>query len=581
MADFKKEKPAYKLLAVKRVPGRRRTMLLIAIALLTMIGCRKDDKTNADEIKLQQVLDALGGKDIINQVHTVSYTANAASFEYEQAGPTVADPINVNNHNYNFSAELNTRKVRLEYSAINFHYPFVYDAKGALIVINDKEGFISGEYNWSSYYLGTVAPAALFSSRIEAILKNQMMADPLELLKEVLSRQSASSTTTNGAFSIPTRIEGLNIELVIDPATHLPSRARIPESDYLLGDVSFEIAYEDWVNTSGARYPSKLSFTLHGKKIKSEVLTNIVLNPALPANNFSLQVPYERLAYNYDEGNLGIYASQWYHRLFAGGIGLDQPLNNGALVLDKFDLSTFGMPSQMLGPNLRLIGRPDASNWAAAINTSTGILVVEAPLNPGWTRSILNAVHTAFPGKKIIGVVSSHTHYDHFGGIREMAQEAGTVYVGKGGTLFADSVFNSKHTLLPDKLSLNATPVAVKEVTGITSVDNGAVKIHLLKTKNGAGNPFSHDNPHSWDMVVVYVPEYEALIQADFLYAGIFLKIWKGPTAHSFTGPAREELKKRANFLLDYIQEKNLKVSKIIGIHGGLATLDDLKEVAK
>lgn len=581
MTGLKKERSTNDLSAVKRIPIRILAKLIIVISFLTITGCSKNSKADANEIKLQQVLDAMGGKDAINQVHTISYTASASSFEHEQAGPAVSDPINVNNHNYNFSAELNARKVRLEYSAINFNYPFVYNAKGGLIVINDKEGVISGEYNWSSYYLGSVAPTALFSSRIEAILKNQLMANPIELLKEVLSRQSPSSATRNHVFSIPTRIETLQIELVIDPATYLPLRAKILEADHLLGDVSFEISYNKWVNTSTARYPSELTYLLHGKKIKSEALSNIVLNPALPADNFTLQAPYERLAYNYEEGNLGIYASQWYHRLFAGGIGLDQPLNNGALVLDKFDLSPFGMRDQTLGPNLRLIGRPDASNWATAINTSTGVIVVEAPLNPGWTKSITNAVHLAYPGKKIIGVIASHTHYDHFGGIRELAQEAGTVYVGKGGVPFAASVINSKHTLLPDKLSLNPTSIAIKEVTGITSIDNGAVEIHLLKSKDESGNPFAHDNPHSWDMVVVYVPEYEVLIQADFLYAGIFLKIWKGPTAHAFTGPARDELKKRANFLLDYIQEKNLKVSKVIGIHGGVATLDELKEVAK
>jgi len=81
-------------------------------------------------------------------------------------------------------------------------------------------------------------------------------------------------------------------------------------------------------------------------------------------------------------------------------------------------------------------------------------------------------------------------------------------------------------------------------------------------------------------MLFVYVPEYEVLIQADQLWNGIFSNIWNGQSIRGFTPETKEELSNNANYLLDYIEEKGLKVSKIVAMHGGLGPYQDLLDVA-
>jgi len=553
---------------------------LILLLILFSFSCKNDeDLSNSGKIELKQVLEALGGETKINSINTVSYDVEGSTFEYEQQGPVVSYPINGNNHSYHFSSELNRRKVRMEYDAIHFNYPFVYNGNGALLIINNKEGVLQGQYNWSSYYLGATEPKAIYSARLEAVLKNQKMANPIELIKDVNLKNNSSNQSTDNTFLIPSGVDNLNIELVIDENTFLPIKAKIMEADFLKGDVIFEIIYSDWTQVSGIKYPTNLTYKYNGDVIRTESLSNILIDPQLPEDNFDLG---ERTQISYDEeqAKYGIYSSQWYHRLFAGGIPIDQPLNNGALILEDFDLSAFGMQTQTIGENLKIVGRPDSSNWSVAIKTSSGIHIVEAPINPRWTRSIINAVKNEFPNQPIKSLIPTHTHYDHLGGIREMAAEVDKIFVATKGIPIIESILNSTHELLPDALSINPNSYSIEEVTGITKIDNGAIEIHLLKTSDADGNPFAVNNSHSEDMVVIYVPEYQTLIQADFLYAGIFLKIWNGEMTNAFTGRARIELSNRASFLVDYIEEKGLNVTKIIGIHGGVSSFNDLKNVA-
>jgi glyoxylase-like metal-dependent hydrolase (beta-lactamase superfamily II) len=239
------------------------------------------------------------------------------------------------------------------------------------------------------------------------------------------------------------------------------------------------------------------------------------------------------------------------------------------------------MLNQTIGENVKIIGRPDSSNWPVAIKTSSGIHLVEAPLSPRWTRSVINAVQNEFPGEDIISVIPTHTHYDHFGGIREIAAEVDKIYIPENSRSKLENALSSTHTLVPDAFSNNSNMPLIENVTGITYIDNGAIEIHILKLSDNAGNSHAIDNSHSEDIVVVYVPEYNVLIQADFLYAGIFLRIWNNEMVFPFTGVARTELSQRAQFLVNYIGEKNLNVDTIIGIHGGKCTMEDLINVAQ
>ncbi len=554
-----------------------KSLLIGMIILFMSVSCQDDDDTPAQTstINLKQVIEVMGGKTALDNATAISYTAEGNTFEYEQDIPSQPSPLTSNLYNYDFSAEMTKRKIKFDYNSISFKHPAVYETTGPLIIINDKKGSTSNYFYWSSYYFDVINPHALFATEIEAHIKNQKMANPVELLKEIIISQGTEVVANDNKFSVSTRIEGITIDLVIDPDTFLPVSARTMESDFLQGDVSFEVFYEDWTEVAGVKYPKTIDYQLNGDTIKREALTNITFSSSTPAEAFTPEIVDQEIAFDEEQADFGVYNSQFYHRWSAWNIPWPEPVNNGALDLGNFDLTPFGVEDQYIGPKVKIFGRPDNRLWNVGIETPEGIVLVDAPLNQKWTRSLIDAAKAAFPGKNISSIVSTHTHHDHFGGIREAAYEADKIYVAEEGKSFTEQALSSKHTILPDNFQKQPNSVSIEVVNDVTYLDNGNIEIHRLKPSN------STTVSHAADMLFVYVPEYEVLIQSDQLWNGIFTNIWNGFSLRGFTPETKAELRNNAQHLLDYIKEKDLKVSKVVAMHGGLGPYQDLLNVAE
>jgi glyoxylase-like metal-dependent hydrolase (beta-lactamase superfamily II) len=545
---------------------------------LIIISCNSNDANESNTIVLSEVFNALGGEENIKNMNSISYKSTGASYEHEQAGPHVADPLVTNTYQYNFTSLLNKRKVKFEFDNIDFLYPFTYLATNGKAIINDKHGTYSGNYSWRSYYLGLINPTGMWSATIEADLKNQMMANPIELLKQVYLNNGINHKTKTNSFFVPTIVDNIQIEIKINPETKLPIKASVKELDFLKGDCTFEVEYLNWITINGIKYPSKISYKFNGKQSKLEDLSNIILNPSLPENNFNLEET-PLLSYNIDQAKKGVISSQWHHRLFAAGLTQDQPFNNGALLLEEYDLTNNLISDQYISENIKIMGRPDSFYWSIAIRTPAGIHLVEAPLSPDWTRSIINLVKYKFPGEDIISIIPTHTHYDHFGGIKEAATEVDKIYIAHQGRKILDKALKSPNTIYPGAFTPSTSTPAIEEITGVTYIDNGAIQLHLLKQSDNNGKPFTVGNSHSEDMILVYIPAEKVLIQTDFLFGGGFLNIYNGKATNPFAGNGRVDFRNRGVFLRQYIEQKGLQVKKIIGIHGGVATMNDLIDV--
>jgi len=538
-------------------------------------GYRGDPKSKK-EVKLKDVLNALGGTAEISALTTLNYTVNGQAFEYEEEEPNQPNPIEVREYTYELVSELNNRKLRLDYADFNSKYPLVYSGQAAKIIVNNEQGSISGQYDVASYYFGVVTPTGLYANRIEALLKNYQMSNPIELIKEVVSSaNNLNFKTSDLKYSIPTKITGLNIELFINNETLLPTKAIIQESDYLYGDTTFEVVYETWAESSSIMFPSTISYNFRENTIKTESISNVVINASLEADIFAVEEVANPIPYDLELGQKGIYFSQWYSRFFDASIAIDLPLTQALVAADAW--IPFGIPDQTIGDNLKIIGRPDTLYWGIAVKTSDGVIFIDPNVSPEWSRAMINATQSAqgFPNEDIVGVVATHTHVDHFGGIRELAYESETVYINQTAKAEIEAVLSSSHTLVPDNLALNPKNIDIIEVDGVLQLDGGAVELHAVNMNN------SGNNPHSENMILVYVPEYKAVIQADLFNAGGLLAIYAGATLFPMDDSTKAIFKERAQFLLNYINENELDVTTIIGAHGGVATLPQLQFVAQ
>ncbi|MDR2008911.1 MAG: DUF4292 domain-containing protein [Bacteroidales bacterium] len=564
---------------MKKEKNERISIGLLIICTCSLISYSCEEKDKEPDIQIEEVSDvfeAMGGIERIKVINTISYKSFGKTYEWEQPTPVEPNPLFASYYEATFSSELNHRKVRVEYDYIQYKHPFSYRVNEGTHIINDRRGTVSGEYNWSSFYYNDHSANPMHSSMIESILKNQKMANPVELLKEYLLNPEEVKFH-NGKFVYPTRIKDLNIELIIDPETHLPLKAEVKEADYLQGDSKFEVHYDDWTEIEYVKFPAMISFYLNDQVLKIEQLSDITFNPDLNNDHFTPKEVSIELSYDEANADTGVLRSQWFHRWTAWGIRMDPPYDKGAIIGDKFDLSYLEMGDQTIGENVRMVGRPDLP-WSVLIKTKKGIYIWEAPLHNALTFSIIEAAKREYPDVPIIGAIVSHTHHVFFSGIRQLVAETGEVYVGKEGYNFAKKVMESKHTMLPDTLAIVPRNVKIIPVDTIVNIDDGAVQIHPLITSDPVGTVTS--GPHSTDMLVVYVPEYEAIIQGDMQWEGVFMNIWYGKTAKGYTPETIAELKRRANYLIDYIREHNLKVTKIVGSHGGVGTIKELEDIA-
>ncbi|MBU2902974.1 hypothetical protein [Maribacter dokdonensis] len=550
------------------------TLYFIFIAIL-LISCTSDDtQITATSSGLDETMNILGGKENLFKHNVLSFHAEGKNFEWEQPKPSKPNPLVGGNFDYNFSSDILNRKVRIDFNHIKYDNPYAYDTYGGKVIINDKKGSMGGEYHWQSFYFGLTDPVAMYASRIEAIIKNQLMANPIALIKKAYELNIAVSSNE---IVIPYAYEDLFIKLKVDSDTKLPLSAEILEEDFLNGDVIFKVTYNDWKNIGEVIYPHHLRYYLNGNQIKEETLDNVKFLSEYEENKFTTELVNLDISYDPFLAKHGVYFSQWHHRWLAWGIPIDQRLDNGAIILEEFDLNSFGFTNQSVSPNIKIIGRPDLRTWTVAIEVENGIYVVDAPLNVYWTSSCIDAIKRAFPNKPIIGAITTHTHHVTFGGIRQLLSETDKLFVGRNGMEEAERAINADFTLMPDDFQGLSRSIEIIPVDSITKLNNGEIEVRRLVTADPEGTELS--GPHADDMCVIYLPNEKVLIEVDHFWTGEFMNIWDRNTNNTYSEKGRTELQRTGNYLLDYINENELEIKTIIGIHGGVGTMEELKRV--
>lgn len=542
----------------------------VFVVIFFTISCKKDQSFDGEVKDFNQIIKAVSKSVDLSKIYDISYHVQGASYEWDEPSLNYPNPINTNNFNYLYYGQIDKSKICLQYQTFSINQPISYQTKGFQIVIDELEGVISGEYDFKSYYLKMSYPQNLNASRIASLSKNLEMANPVALIKK--AKKNKSLSIINNSFYVSTPIQDLFIEIAVDPVTNLPKFAQVTESDFLKGDVKFRIEYSNWTNINEINYPSKLHYYLDDLLIKSESLSNILFNSNINDQIFELPKVDTPIKYDAPNGWMGYIYSQWYNRWMDKGLLFDQPLNNGAWILEDHDLSSYGLQNQYVSNDIKIVGRPDHSLYSVAIQTKAGVFLFEPTLNTFWTRSVLNIIKSKFIGKPISGTIISHMHGAVASGLREAAYESKNLYIGSGGKVLVDKVLSAHYKLNPDAFSLHSQPVLIREITDKHIISEGELEIYYV---GGSGNK----GGHSSDMIIAYDPRAKAIIQSELFWSGPFRRVWKGQAANKYSNAARLEFKARANFLKNFITNKQLAVNRIISVQGGVGSYEDLLDI--
>jgi glyoxylase-like metal-dependent hydrolase (beta-lactamase superfamily II) len=207
-----------------------------------------------------------------------------------------------------------------------------------------------------------------------------------------------------------------------------------------------------------------------------------------------------------------------------------------------------------LAPGVLLFG--GGSHNSVIVEQAAGIVVIEAPLNDERSQAILAEIHQRFGGKKILGVINTHAHFDHAGGLRAFVAADIPVITHERNAAYYQAAWKRPRSLNPDRLAKSPRSARFQVFTDSLLLDDAErpVQIHTIA---GSG--------HNDAFAMVYLPMQHLLVEAD---------AWT-PTPPGAKPPA--VVNPLWINLYDNVQRLGLDVERIAPLHGAPQSLAALR----
>ena len=188
------------------------------------------------------------------------------------------------------------------------------------------------------------------------------------------------------------------------------------------------------------------------------------------------------------------------------------------------------------------------SHHSVLVEFSDHLLLIEAPQNDTRSLAVIAKARELVPGKPLTAVVNTHHHFDHSGGIRAAVSEGLTVVTHKANAAFFQQAIGRAHTIVPDALAKNPKPLKLDAVDEEMVLKDKTMTVNLYHV---AGSP------HADTMLMAYLPRDRVLVEVDIFSPGA--------PVHPYAANLLENIKKR-----------NLRVDRIVPLHGTPVAFDAL-----
>jgi glyoxylase-like metal-dependent hydrolase (beta-lactamase superfamily II) len=198
------------------------------------------------------------------------------------------------------------------------------------------------------------------------------------------------------------------------------------------------------------------------------------------------------------------------------------------------------------------------THHSVIVNFNDYVVVIEGPLDEARSTAVIGEVKKLYFNKPIRYLVNTHAHFDHAGGIRTYAAEGTTILTYQMNKPYYEKTFAMPRTLAPDKMS-QAKKKAIIEAVGEKKIlTDGTHVIELYHVPN----------MHNEGMLIAYLPKEKIVVEADLYTPG-------APNA-----PAPDPVSPYTVSLLQNLDRLKLDYDKILGLHGRMATKDELLRAA-
>jgi glyoxylase-like metal-dependent hydrolase (beta-lactamase superfamily II) len=191
------------------------------------------------------------------------------------------------------------------------------------------------------------------------------------------------------------------------------------------------------------------------------------------------------------------------------------------------------------------------SHNSVLIELQDYLVVVEAPLYEERSEKVLAAIAERYPTKAVRYVIPTHFHNDHSGGMRTYMVAGISVIAPAISAAHYERIGSAPNTIRVEGSNQIESGVHVEGITGPKILEDDTRRIEI----------YPHATAHSDDYLIVYLPHEKFVIEADHVSPRIGGSVRPGELPRQF---------------LEGIEELQLDVQTIIGIHGDVASFDEL-----
>lgn len=406
---------------------------------------------------LDNVVRAMGGKDRVLAVRTITLTGTGDNFNFGQ-GMTPEPPLpRFEVTQFRRILDFANRRWRLEQSREpRFTTPNT--------AVQRQVAGVDGDVGYDVPADGTPRRSTAQAAKDRSY---DLTLHPLGFLRAAYAEGSEVSAgePIAGLRHVRLTVGGEKFAMLIDPRTNLPARTRKVIYNAMIGDAVLEVRFSDWREVSGVRVPMRVVQRLDGRYPLSDIRMSAA-------------------------------------ELDAEGVNLAASDSVRAAAPAPAPVITVTVEEVASGLWL-LAGQ---SHHSVVIEMSDHLLLVEAPQSDARTLAVIEKARALRPNKPLRSVINTHHHFDHAGGIRAAMSEGLTVITHQGNKVFYDSLARRRHSIIEDAQSKNTRRARVEGVAARRVLTDGSrrVEIHHIR-----------GNPHAATLLMVYLPAEKMLIEAD------------------------------------------------------------------
>jgi glyoxylase-like metal-dependent hydrolase (beta-lactamase superfamily II) len=513
----------------------RLSSLFLAAGLLGACG-------SSTSLPADQAVNAAGGKDALLAANSQSVVASGQRFDNTQTRKA-GDPAFQITGDFSYTL---THDVKGDRTRVAWLRPSLFAGPLMYSEIVDRD---VGCFDGIDSAFTMMPQTPMQSARVAAVRKHVRLFNPHLLLRRAAEQPESVTVKEDASFNgaAHTVLELADafkpIRLFVRKDSGLVAKVETLEDDPLRGDVSIEVAFEDYRAVSGLQIPHKATLSQSGVVLHKEVRSSVTINEAVSDSLFAIPAAATSTP-NPQDAQRGEAISEYLHRYAAIGVSID------------FDQS-LSVKTDMLAQGVYLINGANAHTLA--IELPTQVVAAEAPLDDARSRVVIAEIKRLIPGKPIRYVINTHHHDDHSGGLRTYVAEGATVVTGAQNEAFYKTIFAAPHRARPDALEQKPTPARIQAVSSTPfEITEGARKVRVLPLAT----------THADGMLMVYVEDVQLVLVADLFSPGFFPT--NMPIQGGFAAGAKE--------LYMALMSSGLAVQSIAGVHGfGTATMATLR----